>query len=63
MFCQLLYIDAMTTLKSRGNTAPLSPGSMLVEQIGHRVVTASNLLLNNIAWEGEGRRRFEKTVF
>ena len=38
---------------------------MFVEQMGTHIVIASILLLNNIAWEGEGeeRRCFEQTVF
>ena len=60
----LSYPDrATTTLKSRCNTAPLPPGSMLVEQTGPRVVIASISFLNNIAWEGEGGRCLARQVF
>ena len=54
---------ATTTLKSCCNTASLSPGSMLVEQMAARVVITCILLLNNIAWEGEGGRCLAQEVF
>ena len=42
------------TLKSRCNTVPLLPGSMLVEQTAACFdVIASISFLNNIAWEGD----------
>ena len=60
---ELNILSATTTLKSRCNTAPLPPGSMLVEQTGARVVIASIAFLNNIAWEGEGGRCLARQVF
>ena len=60
---ELNILSTTTTLKSRCNTAPLPPGSMLVEQTGARVVIASIAFLNNIAWEGEGGRCLARQVF